>query len=58
MIKLKDKFTKILKLNDFKLSDELVNIFYDRVEYTKNILNNYASLENYFVSEVERNDKF
>lgn len=42
---MKDKFTKILKLNDFELSDELINIFYDRINYTKNILNNLINLQ-------------
>lgn len=42
---MKDKFKKILELNDFKLSDELINIFYDRIDYTKNLLNDLINLQ-------------
>ncbi len=49
-------------IHDIELTCNKVGILYNgkviNVDNTKNILNNYASLENYFVSEVERNDKF
>jgi len=38
-----------------------IGVLYDgkmlNVDTMKNILNNYATLENYFVSEVERNGR-
>lgn len=46
-------------IHDVELTCNKVGVIYDgrmlSVDTTRNILNNYASLENYFVSEVERN---
>lgn len=46
-------------IHDVELTCTSIGVLYSgkliNVDSTKNILNNYASLENYFVSEVERN---
>jgi ABC-2 type transport system ATP-binding protein len=46
-------------IHDVELTCTKVGLLYNgkmlNVDTTKNILNNYASLENYFISEVERN---
>lgn len=46
-------------IHDVELTCTSVGILYNgrmlNIDTTKNILNNYASLENYFISEVERN---
>jgi len=46
-------------IHDVELTCTSVGLLYNgkmlNVDTTKNILNNYASLENYFISEVERN---
>jgi len=48
-------------IHDVELTCNRIGVLYDgkmvNVDTTKNILNNYASLENYFVSEVERNGR-
>jgi ABC-2 type transport system ATP-binding protein len=48
-------------IHDVELTCTRIGVLYNgrliNVDSTKNILNNYASLENYFVSEVERNGK-
>jgi ABC-2 type transport system ATP-binding protein len=48
-------------IHDVELTCTSIGVLYNgrliNVDSTKNILNNYASLENYFVSEVERNGK-
>ncbi|WMJ81766.1 ABC transporter ATP-binding protein [Clostridium sp. MB40-C1] len=48
-------------IHDVELTCNKIGILYGgkilNVDTTKNILNNYASLENYFVSEVGRNDR-
>ncbi|MCI1946446.1 MAG: ABC transporter ATP-binding protein [Clostridium luticellarii] len=48
-------------IHDIELTCKHVGILYNgriiNVDSTENILNNYASLENYFVSEVERNGR-
>ncbi|WP_446897178.1 ABC transporter ATP-binding protein [Clostridium sp. LBM24168] len=48
-------------IHDIELTCNRIGILYSgkiiNVDTTNNILNNYASLENYFVSEVERNGK-
>jgi ABC-2 type transport system ATP-binding protein len=48
-------------IHDVELTCTSIGVLYDgkliNVDSTKNILNNYASLENYFVSEVERNGR-
>jgi ABC-2 type transport system ATP-binding protein len=48
-------------IHDVELTCSRIGVIYDgrmlSVDTTKNILNNYASLENYFVSEVERNGR-
>lgn len=48
-------------IHDIELTCNHIGILYGgkiiNVDTTENILNSYASLENYFVSEVERNDK-
>lgn len=48
-------------IHDVELTCTHVGILYNgrmlNVDTTKNILNNYASLENYFISEVERNGR-
>ncbi|WP_411678985.1 ABC transporter ATP-binding protein [Clostridium thailandense] len=48
-------------IHDVELTCTSVGILYNgkmlSVETTKNILNDYASLENYFISEVERNGR-
>ncbi|MCY6959838.1 ABC transporter ATP-binding protein [Clostridium brassicae] len=48
-------------IHDVELTCNKIGILYNgkilNVDTTKNILNNYASLENYFVSEVGRNDR-
>lgn len=48
-------------IHDVELTCNRIGVLYDgkmlNVDYTENILNNYASLENYFVSEVERYGK-
>lgn len=45
-------------IHDVELTCNRIGVLYDgrmlNVDTTENILNNYASLENYFVSEVER----
>lgn len=48
-------------IHDVELTCNRIGVLYDgkmlNVDTTKNILNNYASLENYFVSEVERHGR-
>ncbi|WP_127837476.1 ABC transporter ATP-binding protein [Clostridium prolinivorans] len=48
-------------IHDVELTCNRIGVLYNgrmlNVDTTKNILNNYASLENYFVSEVERNGR-
>lgn len=48
-------------IHDVELTCTSIGVLYDgkliNVDSTRNILNNYASLENYFVSEVERNGR-
>ncbi|MFL0195035.1 ABC transporter ATP-binding protein [Clostridium sp. WILCCON 0269] len=48
-------------IHDIELTCTHIGVLYSgkliNVDTTKNILNNYASLENYFISEVDRNDK-
>lgn len=48
-------------IHDVELTCNRIGVLYDgkmlNVDTTENILNNYASLENYFVSEVERYGK-
>lgn len=48
-------------IHDVELTCTRIGVLYNgkmlNVDTTKNILNNYASLENYFVSEVERNGR-
>ena len=48
-------------IHDVELTCNRIGVLFDgkilSVDYTENILNNYASLENYFVSEVERYGK-
>jgi ABC-2 type transport system ATP-binding protein len=48
-------------IHDVELTCTRIGVVYSgklvNVEYTKNILSNYASLENYFVSEVDRNGR-
>jgi len=48
-------------IHDVELTCNRVGIIFGgrilNVDYTENILNNYASLENYFISEVDRNGK-
>lgn len=48
-------------IHDVELTCTSVGILYNgkmlNTDTTKNILNNYASLENYFISEVERNGR-
>jgi ABC-2 type transport system ATP-binding protein len=48
-------------IHDVELTCTRIGVIYNgkmlNVDTTKNILDNYASLENYFVSEVERNER-
>ena len=48
-------------IHDVELTCNRIGVLYSgkmlSVDTTKNILNNYATLENYFVSEVERNGR-
>lgn len=48
-------------IHDVELTCNKIGVLYGgrllNVDTTKNILNNYATLENYFVSEVERNGR-
>lgn len=48
-------------IHDVELTCTRIGVLYNgkmlNVDTTKNILNNYASLENYFISEVERNGR-
>jgi ABC-2 type transport system ATP-binding protein len=48
-------------IHDVELTCTRIGVLYDgkmlNVDTMKNILNNYATLENYFVSEVERNGR-
>lgn len=48
-------------IHDVELTCNRIGVLYNgkilSVDTTKNILNNYASLENYFISEVERNGR-
>lgn len=48
-------------IHDVELTCTRIGVLYNgkmlNVDNTKNILNNYASLENYFISEVERNGR-
>lgn len=48
-------------IHDVELTCTKIGILYDgnilNVDSTENILNSYASLENYFISEVERNGR-
>jgi len=48
-------------IHDVELTCTRIGVVYGgklvNVEYTKNILSDYASLENYFVSEVDRNGR-
>jgi ABC-2 type transport system ATP-binding protein len=48
-------------IHDVELTCNRIGVLYNgsllNVDTTKNILNNYVSLENYFVSEVERNGR-
>lgn len=49
-------------IHDVELTCDRIGVIYNgrilNVESTENILKNYATLENYFVSEVERNGRF
>ncbi|MBL4936804.1 ABC transporter ATP-binding protein [Clostridium sp. YIM B02515] len=49
-------------IHDVELTCTSIGVLYNgrmiNVDSTKNILKNYATLENYFVSEVERNGRF
>lgn len=46
-------------IHDVELTCTRIGVIYGgklvNVDYTQNILSNYASLEHYFVSEVDRN---
>lgn len=48
-------------IHDVELTCNRIGVLYNgrmlSVDTTKNILNNYATLENYFISEVERNGR-
>lgn len=48
-------------IHDIQLTCTRIGVLYNgnivNIDSTKNILDNYDSLENYFVSEVERNDR-
>jgi ABC-2 type transport system ATP-binding protein len=48
-------------IHDIELTCNKIGVIYNgrmiNVDYTENILNNFASLENYFISEVERNGR-
>lgn len=48
-------------IHDVELTCNKIGVLYNgrllNVDTTKNILNNYATLENYFISEVERNGR-
>jgi ABC-2 type transport system ATP-binding protein len=48
-------------IHDIELTCNRIGVLYNgrmlNVDTTENILNNYASLENYFISEVERNGR-
>src|SRR5690606_32828686 len=48
-------------IHDVELTCTKIGVVYGgklvNVEYTQNILQNYSSLENYFVSEVDRNGR-
>lgn len=48
-------------IHDIELTCTHIGVLYNgnliNVDTTTNILNNYASLENYFISEVDRNDR-
>lgn len=48
-------------IHDVELTCNRIGVLYNgkmlNVDSTENILNNYASLENYFISEVERNGR-
>jgi len=48
-------------IHDVELTCNRIGVIYNgrllNVDTTKNILKNYATLENYFVSEVERNGR-
>jgi len=48
-------------IHDVELTCTRIGVLYGgkllKVDTTENILNNYASLENYYVSEVERNGR-
>ncbi|XEC97415.1 ABC transporter ATP-binding protein [Paenibacillus tarimensis] len=48
-------------IHDVELTCNRIGVIYGgkliNVDYTQNILSNYSSLENYFVSEVERNGR-
>ena len=48
-------------IHDVELTCTKIGVLYNgrmlNVDTTKNILNNYANLENYFISEVERNGR-
>lgn len=48
-------------IHDIELTCNRIGVLYDgeivSVDTTQNILNNYATLENYFVSEVGKNDR-
>ncbi|ARC85972.1 ABC transporter family protein [Clostridium argentinense CDC 2741] len=48
-------------IHDVELTCTKIGVLYNgkmlNIDTTKNILNNYASLENYFISEVERNGR-
>lgn len=48
-------------IHDIELTCNRIGIIFDgrilSVDYTENILKNYASLENYFISEVDRNGR-
>lgn len=48
-------------IHDVELTCTRIGVLYNgkmlNVDTTRNILNNYASLENYFISEVERNGR-
>lgn len=48
-------------IHDVELTCNRIGVLYNgkmlNVDTTENILNNYASLENYFISEVERNGR-
>jgi ABC-2 type transport system ATP-binding protein len=49
-------------IHDVELTCDRIGVIYNgrmlNIESTENILKNYATLENYFVSEVERNGRF